>query len=128
MQALGGVGEEIAVLMHRASLYQHAIPNGGDRALKPRAAIDDEKLGPPQAALDEIVEHGAPSLGALAAHLLDRQKNFLTVLAHAENDEQRDGSGFAVEPHPHNGAVEDQPHDRLIGQRAGIPPTLRKLG
>ena len=119
--ALGGVGEEIAVLMHRASLYQHAIPNGGDRALKPRAAIDDEKLGPPQAALDEIVEHGAPSLGALATHLLDRQEHFLAVLAHPDDDQQRDRSGFAVEPHPHHGAVENQAHDRLVGQRAGIP-------
>jgi hypothetical protein len=69
MQALGGVREEITVLMHGASLHRHTIPNGGNRALKTRAAIDDEELGPPQAALDEIVEHGAPSLGALAAHL-----------------------------------------------------------
>src|SRR5260221_4342439 len=83
MQALGGVREEITVLMHGAPLHRHAIPNGGNRALKPRAAIDDEQLGPPQAALDEIIEHGAPSLGTLAAHLLDRQQNLLAVLAHA---------------------------------------------
>src|ERR1700680_2798892 len=121
IHALRGVREEIAVLMPRASLYQHAIPNGGDRALKPRAAIDDEKLGPPQAALDEIVEHGAPSLGALATHLLDRQEHFLAVLAHPDDDEQRDGSGFAVEPHTNHGAVENQAHNRLIRQRAGIP-------
>ena len=31
------------------------------------------------------------------------------------------GSGFAVEPHAHHRAVENQPHDRLVGQRAGIP-------
>jgi hypothetical protein len=69
MQALRCVREEITMLVHRAPLHRHAIPNGGNRALKPRAAINDEELGPPQAALDEIVEHGAPSLGALAAHL-----------------------------------------------------------
>src|SRR5258707_1243302 len=79
------------------------------------------KIGPPQAALDEIVEHGAPSLGALATHLLDRQEHFLAVLAHPDDDQQRDGSGFAVEPHTNYGAVEDQPNDRLVGQRAGIP-------
>src|SRR5271163_174857 len=38
--------------MHRAPLHRHAIPNGGDRALEPRAAIDYEQLGPPQAAPD----------------------------------------------------------------------------
>src|SRR5215831_10455859 len=94
MQALRGVREEIPVLMNRASLHRHAVPNGGDRALEPRAAIDDEEIGPPQAALDEIVEHGAPGLGALAAHLPDRQQHFLTVLAHPDDDEQRDGSGL----------------------------------
>src|SRR4029077_7811521 len=55
MQALRGVGEKIAMLMNCAPLYRSAIPNGGDRALDPRAAIDDEQLGPPQAAPDEIV-------------------------------------------------------------------------
>src|SRR3984957_4521763 len=51
MQALWSVREEITVFVHGAPLHRHAIPNGGDRALKPRAAIDDEELGPPQAAL-----------------------------------------------------------------------------
>jgi hypothetical protein len=35
-------------IMHGAPLHRHAIPNGGDRALEPRAAIDDEQLGPLQ--------------------------------------------------------------------------------
>ena len=26
-----------------------------------------------------------------------------------------------AQPHAHDGTVEDEPHDRLIGQRAGIP-------
>src|SRR6059058_2659802 len=29
--------------------------------------------------------------------------------------------GFAVEADPHHGAVKDQPHDRLVGKRAGVP-------
>ena len=84
MQALRGVGEEITMLVHRAPLHRHAIPNGGDRALEPRAAIDDEEIGPLQAAPDEIVEDRAPGLGALAAHLFDRQEHFLTVLANPQ--------------------------------------------
>ncbi len=63
----------------------------------------------------------APGLGALAAHALDREQHLLAVGAHAEDDQQRDGGRFAVEPHPHHRAVEDEPHDRLFGQRAGIP-------
>ena len=63
----------------------------------------------------------APGLGALAAHALDREQHLLAVLAHADDDEQRDGGGLAVEPHPHHGAVENEPHDRLFGKRAGVP-------
>ena len=63
----------------------------------------------------------APGLGALAAHALDREQHLLAVLAHADDDEQRDRGRFAVEPHAHHGAVENQPHDRLVGQRAGVP-------
>src|SRR5271156_2866602 len=59
MQALRGVGKEITMLMHGAPLHRHAIPNGGDRALEPRAAIDDEEIGPLQATPDEIVEDRA---------------------------------------------------------------------
>jgi hypothetical protein len=60
-------------------MHRHAIPTIAFS--RPAPPFDDEKLGPLQAALDEIIEYGAPSLGALAAHLLDRQVNFLAVLA-----------------------------------------------
>src|SRR5665811_399490 len=84
-------------------------------------AVDNEELGPPQPALDEIVEDSAPGLGALAAHALDREQHLLAVRAHAEDNEQRDGGRLAIEPHAHHGAVENEPHDRLLGQRAGVP-------
>src|SRR4029077_9130887 len=67
VQALGGVREEIAMLVNRAALDRHAVPDGGDGLVEPRCAVDDEEFGPSQAALDEIVEDGAPGLGALAA-------------------------------------------------------------
>ena len=56
-----------------------------------------------------------------AAHALDREHHLLAVFAHADDDEERDGGRFAVEPHAHHGAVENEPHDRLSGQRAGVP-------
>lgn len=34
---------------------------------------------------------------------------------------QRDGRGLAVKPHAPHGAVEDQVHDGLLRQRAGVP-------
>jgi hypothetical protein len=37
-------------------------------------------------------------------------------------NEQRDGSGFAVEPHPHHGAVE-----RLAVVGSDYPPTVARL-
>src|SRR5665811_1959447 len=71
MQALGCMREKISVLVNRAALHRHAVPDSRDGLVESRRAIDDEKLGPPQPALDEIVEDSAPRLGALAAHALD---------------------------------------------------------
>src|SRR6266699_4112562 len=56
MQALGGMGEKVPVLMNRAALDRHAAPDGGDGLVEPRRAVDNEELGPPQPALDEVVE------------------------------------------------------------------------
>ena len=89
--------------------------------LEPRRAIDDEELGRRRARADEIVEYRAPGLGALAAHALDRQQHLLAVLAHTEHDQERDRGRLAVEPHADHRAVEDQPHDRFVGERAGVP-------
>jgi len=86
VQALGGVRQQVPVLVHRAALDRHAVPHGGDGLVEARRSVDDEELGPLQPAPDEIVEHTAPGLGALAAHALDRQQHFLPVRAHADDD------------------------------------------
>ena len=49
MQALGGMREQVPVLVNRAALHRHAVPDGGNRLVEPRRAVDDEELGPPQA-------------------------------------------------------------------------------
>src|SRR5665213_4201585 len=55
--------EQVSVLVNRAALHRHSVPDGGNGLVEPRRAVDDEKLGPPQPALDEIVEDSAPGLG-----------------------------------------------------------------
>jgi hypothetical protein len=74
-----------------------------------------------EATLDEVVEDGAPGFGALRAHVLDCEQHLLAVRAHADDDKQRDRRSFAIEPDANDGAVEDQPYDRLRGERAGVP-------
>ena len=59
----------------------HAITRSADRS---------RQRWHSQATLDEIVEHGAPSLSALAAHALDREQHLLAVRAHPEDNEERD--------------------------------------
>ena len=88
MQALGRVREQVSVLVNRAALHRHAIPDGGNDLVEPWRAVDNEELGPSQPAPDEIVEDGASGLGALAAHALDREQHLLAVRAHAEDNEE----------------------------------------
>ena len=85
MQALRRVREKIPVLVDRAALDRNAVPYGGDRLVEPGRAIDDEELGVTQSALDEIVEDGTPSLGALATHALDRKHYLLAVPTDADD-------------------------------------------
>src|ERR1035437_4708764 len=118
MQALGCMREKISVLVNRAALHRHAVPDSGDGLVEPRRAVDNEELGPPQPAPKGIVEDSAPRLGALAAHALDREQPLLAVRAHAEDNEQRDRGRLAVEPHANDGAVENQAHDRILDGRS----------
>ena len=88
MQALGRVGEQVAMLMNRAPLDRHAIPDSGNRLLQPWRPVNDEELRPSQAARDQVVEHRTPRLRALAAHVPDRQQHLLAILAHPDHDEE----------------------------------------
>jgi hypothetical protein len=73
--------EEVSVLMNRAALDRHSVPDRGNGLVEAGRAIDDEELGAPQPALDETVEDSAPGFGALAAHALDREQHLLAVRA-----------------------------------------------
>ena len=55
VQAFRRVGEQIAMLMHGAALNRHAVPHRGDRLVESSGAVDNQELGPPQTACDEIV-------------------------------------------------------------------------
>src|SRR5438876_11538871 len=90
-------------------------------SLMPSAASATIVVGPPQTTRDEVVEDRAPGFGRLPAHALDRQQYLLSVCAHADDNQERNRRGFAVEADPHHGAIKDQPHDRLVGKRAGVP-------
>jgi hypothetical protein len=121
MQPLGRVGEQVTVLVDGAALGRDVAPQRSQRLRQPGAAIDNQELRLVPPALDEIVENRAPSLAGLATHVLDRQQHLLTVLTHAEHDQQHDRGGLPVEPSPHHGAVQDQANNRFLGERAGIP-------
>ena len=116
------------MLVHGAALDSHVGPQRRQRLFEARRAVDDDQLRRSQSAPDEIVEQRAPGRLALAAHALDRQQHLLAVGAHAERDEQRDRGRLSVEPNARDRAVEDQPDDRLLGERArvpGVPVALR---
>src|SRR5438876_10344311 len=72
-------------------------------SLMPSAASATIVVGPPQPTLDEVVEDRAPGFGRLPAHALDRQQYLLSVCAHADDNQERNRRGFAVEADPHHG-------------------------
>jgi hypothetical protein len=52
--------------------------------------------------------------------LLIVSKTFRAIGTHANDNERRDQSCLAIEPHPHHGAIKDESHDRFIGGWEGI--------
>jgi hypothetical protein len=58
---------------------------------------------------------------AAADHRTPRSPSGNAVLPDAQRDQQRNRSLLSVEPHAHHRPVEDQPDDRLIGERTAIP-------
>src|SRR5467141_2213496 len=109
------------MLVNRTALRRHIAPDGRQSRLEARTAVDDEKLGLAQPTLDEVIENRPPGLLCLATHVLHGKQYFLAVLADPEHDQQRDRRGLLVEPHPHHGAVENQAHNRFVGERAIVP-------
>ena len=75
---------------HRTALHGHIAPHGRERAGQACAAVDDEEVRPPQAALDEIVEHGAP------LSLIERAALRLPKLALARTRDYRLSTSFGL--------------------------------
>ena len=55
------MGQQVAMLVHRAALHQRLGPHQPERLLQPRRAIDDDELGGVQPARHQIIEQAAPS-------------------------------------------------------------------
>lgn len=100
---------------------QVLAPQGHERGLKARGAIDDHKFGSFQAAGIKIIEGLPPRGGALPAHIPDGKQHLLTVAAHADGSQDRDVRGFPIQPGLDHGAVEDQADDVLVDQAARAP-------
>ena len=116
------------MLVHGAALDSHVGPQRRHRLFEARCAVDDDQRRRSQSAPDQIVEQRTPGRLAFPAHALDREQHLLTVGAHAKRHEQRDRGRPSVEPDTRDCAVEDQPHDRLFGERTripGVPVALR---
>jgi hypothetical protein len=110
----------LRVALDSTALDWHAIRRDRDGSFKSARTIDGEELRPSQVTPDEITKHQHGGLDAFRPHTLDRGQHLLTVLTHADDNQQRGRGRFAPRASPNDSAVEDQSHDRLIGQRAGI--------
>ena len=109
------------MLVDRAALNRHIGPERRQRLVQAGTAVDDDEFRRLQAARDQVVQQSPPSRFALPAHVLDRQQHLLAVRTHAERHQQRDRRRLLVETHAHDRAVKNQPDDRLVGKRSGVP-------
>ena len=90
VQRLRRMGEEVALLVHRAALHRNIAPQAGQRRLQALAAVYDQKLRRLQATAGKVLQDMAPGRLGLPAHVLDREQNLLAVPPHPKHDQQRD--------------------------------------
>ena len=115
------------MLVNRAALCRDVRPQRRERLLQTGRAVDDQELGRLQPAGDEIVEQRPPGGLALAAHVAHGQQHLLPVATDTEDNQQRDRCRLLVQPDAHDGAVQDQPDDIFLAERAlrpGLPVGL----
>jgi hypothetical protein len=79
---------------------------------------------------NQVMAHDLPGRLALAAHVLDREQEFLSVAADAEHCKQRDCRGLSVHAHPHHRPVQDEEGRAVAGGVTPVPglqvgPTIR---
>src|ERR1700730_7700762 len=96
-------------------------PSGNLFRPPPRSRATSSSARPAPPAPARLVDEPPPGRLALPAHALDCEKNLLAVLPYAQRDQQRNRRRLSVEPHARHRPVEDQPGDRLIGERTAIP-------
>ena len=114
------------MLVHGAALDSHVGPQRRHRLFEARRAVDDDSSGVrnPRRTRSRRAAH-ADRL-AFPAHALDREQHLLAVGARASATSSRSRSPFCRAGRAT--AVEDQPHDRLFGERARrVPSRLLRL-
>ena len=128
VQVLRRMGQQVALLVNRAALDRHVVPQAGERRFQAFAAVDDHQFGSAEPTAGQVVQHGPPRGRALATHVLDGEHHLLAVAADTEGNQQRDGRGLAIEPHLDDGAVEDQADDIVAGEITLLPSLPGRAG
>src|SRR3974390_2552207 len=67
VQTVGCMRQQVPMLVNRAALDGHVVPDGRNRLIAPRRTVANYGLRPSQTARAEIIGEGAPSPGALPA-------------------------------------------------------------
>ena len=121
MQLLRRMGDQVAQFVHRATLHRTVQPQHREGRLQALAAIDDQQLGPVQAARLEVLQQIAPRRLALSGQRSESQRHLLSIGSHPQGHQNRQRRALPIEAHIHHGAVEDQPRERLALEAAVVP-------
>ena len=106
------------MLVNRAALERHAVPDDGDGLVEPRRAVDDEELGrrKPRSMRSSRTVRQASVLSPPSS---DREQHLLAVLAYAKmtRSETKSLCGRAARAPL---CRREEPHDRFFGKRAAF--------
>ena len=101
MQALGSMGQQVAVMNRAVRPWQVLTPEGGEGRLKTRHPITNHQFRAPQTTGIRILKEPSPGRSALPSPVADGEKHLLPITSYAHGAQHRDGGGCLVQDEAH---------------------------
>src|SRR5579863_2560472 len=120
---LGSLGQQVAQLVHAATLMRDAWPDPLQGALQSRIPVTDDQPRPPQVPRRQILQQDLPGRSRLGSRQGQGEQDFLPRRLHPQGHQHRQRDHLTPAAHLRINRVQVKIDDLLLGQ-VPLPPAI----